>query len=64
MEEKLVMDQRIFVFYLALRDTPAIWWATHKALIMEWEDAKEAILCRFQRRDQLKGEMNIYLQDA
>jgi hypothetical protein len=43
MEEKIVMDQRIFVLDLALQDTPARWWATHKASIMEWEDAKQAI---------------------
>jgi hypothetical protein len=43
MEEKIVTDQRIFVLDLALQDTPARWWATHKALIMEWEDVKQAI---------------------
>jgi hypothetical protein len=43
MEEKITTDQRIFVLDLALQDTPARWWATHKALIMEWEDAKQAI---------------------
>jgi hypothetical protein len=43
MEEKIVEEQRIFVLDLALQDTPARWWATHKASIIEWEDAKQAI---------------------
>jgi hypothetical protein len=43
MEEKITMEQRIFVLNLALQDTPTRWWATHKDSIMEWEDAKQAI---------------------
>jgi len=39
MEEKIMTDQRIYVLDLALPDTPARWWDTHKALIMEWKDA-------------------------
>jgi hypothetical protein len=64
MEEKIVVDQRILVFDIALQDTPTRKWATHRALIMEWEDAKQAIRCRFQSRDQLKEEMNIDFQDV
>jgi len=43
MEEKIATDQRIYVPELALHDIPARWLATHKASIMEWEDAKQAI---------------------
>jgi hypothetical protein len=43
MEENIVEEKRIFVLDLALHDTPARWWATHKASIMEWEDEKQAI---------------------
>jgi hypothetical protein len=53
MEEKIMTDQRISFLDLAFQDIPAIWWATHINLIMEWEDGKKAIRCRFQSRDQL-----------
>jgi hypothetical protein len=64
MEEEIATDQRIYVLDIALQDTPARWWATHKSSILEWEDAKQAIQCQFQRSDQLKEEMNIDFQDA
>jgi hypothetical protein len=47
-----------------LQDTLSQWWATHKALITEWEEAKQTIRCRFQSRDQLEEEMNIDFQDV
>ena len=43
MEENIVEDQRILVLDLALKETPAKWWASHKALINKWEDVKKAI---------------------
>jgi hypothetical protein len=64
MEEKIAMNKSIYFLDLAFQDTPARWLTTHKPIIMEWEEAKQAILCRFQSRDQLKEEMNIYFQDA
>jgi hypothetical protein len=64
MEEEIMTYQRIFFLDVALKDTPTRWWATHKSLITEWEDEKQAIQCRFQTRDQLKEEMNIYFQYA
>jgi hypothetical protein len=64
MEEKITTDQRILVFDLAFQDTPARWWATHIALIIEWEYANKSIRFRFQCRDQLKEEMHIYFEDA
>jgi hypothetical protein len=42
MEEK-IDGSKDLVLDLALQDTPTRWWATHKALIMEWEDTKQAI---------------------
>jgi hypothetical protein len=63
MEEKITVDQRISVLDLALQDTFGIWLATHRALIMEWEDVKKAIQCRFQSGDQLKNETHIDFQD-
>jgi hypothetical protein len=64
MEENIAEEQRIYVLDLALQDTPARWWATHKASIIEWEDEKQAIRCQFQGRDRLKEEMKIGFQDA
>jgi hypothetical protein len=43
MEENIAEDQRISVLDLALQDTPARWWTSHKALIKNWEDVKQAI---------------------
>jgi hypothetical protein len=64
MEEKITEEQRIFFLDLALQDTPARWWTTHKASIIEWEDTKQDIRCLFQGRDWLKNEMNIDFQDV
>jgi hypothetical protein len=33
MEEKITEDQRILVLDLALEETPARWWASHKVVI-------------------------------
>jgi hypothetical protein len=33
MEEEILTDQRISILDIALQDTPARWWATHKAFI-------------------------------
>jgi hypothetical protein len=54
MEENITTEQRIFFLDLTLQDTAARWWATHKSLIMEWEDAKKSIQFRFQGRDRMK----------
>jgi hypothetical protein len=43
MEENIAEDQRIVVLDLALEDTPARWWASHKEIIRNWEDVKHAI---------------------
>ena len=54
MEEKIVEDQRILVLDLALEDTLARWWASHKVLIKNWEDVKQAIRYRYQSREKMK----------
>jgi hypothetical protein len=36
MEENISEDQRIVVLDLALEDTPARWWASHKEVIRNW----------------------------
>jgi len=59
---KFVPDQRISVFYIALKDTSARWWATHKKLLLDWEDAKRAIRWIFLSSDQLKKDMNMDFQ--
>jgi hypothetical protein len=64
MEEKIAEDQRIVVLDLALEDTPARWWASHKEVIKNWEDVKHAIQCRFQDKEQLKSEMQMDFQVA
>jgi hypothetical protein len=64
MEEKIAEDQRIVVLDLALEDTPARWWASHKEVIRNWEDVKHAIQCRFQDKEQLKSEMQMDFQVA
>ena len=64
MKEKITEEQRISVLDLALQDTPAKYWATHKASIIEWEDEKQTIRCQFQGRDWLKEETKMYFQDA
>jgi hypothetical protein len=46
-EEKVVADQRISVLDVAFQDTPARWWANHKALLRDWDDLKQAIKYRF-----------------
>jgi hypothetical protein len=51
MEEKVVEDQRISVLDLSLQDTPARWWANHKALLKNWGDVKKAIKYRFQNKE-------------
>jgi hypothetical protein len=53
MEEKIVEDQRISIMDLSLQDTPSRWWASHKAMIKNWEDVKQAIQYRFQDKEQL-----------
>ena len=57
MEENVVEDQRISVLYLSLQDTPARWWANHKALVENWEDVKQDIQYRFQDKEKLESEM-------
>jgi hypothetical protein len=42
-EGKVAPDQIISLFYITLKDTPTRWWDTHRALILDWEDAKRAI---------------------
>jgi hypothetical protein len=64
MEENIAEDQRISVLDLALQDTPARWWTSHKALIKNWEDVKQAIRYRFQDKEQLESEMQMDFQVA
>jgi hypothetical protein len=61
-EGKFARDQRILVFYIALKDTPNRWWATHSALILYWENAKRDIRCRFINSDHLKEDMSMDFQ--
>jgi hypothetical protein len=56
---KVVPEKRILVLDIALKDTPARWWATHRASLLDWEDAKRAIRYRFLRSDQVTTEMNM-----
>jgi hypothetical protein len=42
-EGKVALDKIISVFDIALKDTPTRWWATHRALILDWEDEKRVI---------------------
>jgi hypothetical protein len=39
----VALDKRISGFDIDLKDTPARWWATHRALNMDWEDEKRDI---------------------
>jgi hypothetical protein len=64
MEEKVVEGQRISVLDLSLQDTPARWWANHKALLRNWDDVKQAIKYRFQDKEQLESEMQTDFQVA
>jgi hypothetical protein len=43
MEERIAEEKRILVLDLDLHDTLARWWNSHKDLIKEWDDVKQAI---------------------
>jgi hypothetical protein len=64
MEEKVVEDQRISVLDVAFQDTPARWWANHKALLRTWDNIKQVIQYRFQNKEQLESEMQTDFQVA
>jgi hypothetical protein len=64
MEENLVDDQRISVLDLSLHETPARWWANHKALLKNWDDVKQAIKYRFHYKEQLESNMGTDFQVA
>jgi hypothetical protein len=43
MEETVGEDQRILVLDMDFQNTPARWWATHKAELRNWDEVKKAI---------------------
>jgi hypothetical protein len=47
MEETMGKDQRILVLDIAFQNTPAIWWATHKAALRTWDEVKQALKYMF-----------------
>ena len=47
--------QRLKALDVALRATPAIWWATHKQNIATWETCQRLLMIRFgERPDELE----------
>jgi hypothetical protein len=38
--EKLMLEKRLSVLDITLKDTPTRWWVTHRASLLYWEDAK------------------------
>jgi hypothetical protein len=61
---KFEPEKRISVLDIALKDTQARWWATHRASLLDWEDAKRSIRYRFLRSDQVTTEMNMDFCEA
>jgi hypothetical protein len=51
MEETVGEDQRILVLDIAFQNTPARWWATHKASIRTWDKVKKSLKYRFLNRE-------------
>jgi hypothetical protein len=56
MEETVGEDQRISVLDIAFQNTPARWWATHKAALRTWDEVKQALKYRFWNREQLESK--------
>ena len=52
-EETVFEPQRILALDVALKATPAQWWATHKQTIQNWEQCRRLMMVRF-------GDINVY----
>jgi hypothetical protein len=47
LEDKVVAEKRIPVLDIALKSSPARWWATHKGALTSWDEVKLTIQYRF-----------------
>jgi hypothetical protein len=59
MEENVREDQRISVLDIALQNTLARWWATHKSILRTWDEMKQAIKSRFWNKEHLELGMQM-----
>jgi hypothetical protein len=46
-EEEVLENQRLLALDIALKETPARWWGTHKETIQDWYQCKRLLHIRF-----------------
>jgi hypothetical protein len=46
-EEEVLENQRLLALDIALKETPARWWGTHKEMIQDWYQCKRLLHIRF-----------------
>jgi len=52
---KILEKYRLMAFDIALKATPARWWATHKKQIDDWSQCKEFMKIRFVEKSNYVG---------
>ena len=60
--EQIIPEQRIAALDLTFAETPARWWATHKATLHSWEDTAEALNTPLKHDAYSVIELLLYLQ--
>ena len=51
-DQEIPQEQRLSAMDLAVKDTPARWWHTHKERIASWDDLKRLMATRFSNNKE------------